>query len=332
MALNFRQTEILWAIVMAGSSSGAARLLNVSQPAVSKMLSQIEAQLGSSLSERVRGKLQPTEQVRLLFDEIAKAQKIMRRVNDIADSLTKEAAAARCPWHRSQPGLRHCSRRYRAFPAGKPRNCRALETGAVPEMIESVLQGEAELGLLVMLTDHPLLTVLPLFEGRMLAALPRNHPLAVKSLVSLADLSPYPHILVGSRMPFGMLTSSASSRPGLPCRVCADVTNSLQACALVDAGVGVALVDEFTARNLSWLNVVTRPLKEKSRCGPALSTAVIGRRGRWRSGSSPCSASDPWSLVAGSAGSPRRAWAQFSAEALQRKWTQEVTCSYDASG
>ena len=73
MALNFRQTEILWAIVMAGSSSGAARLLNVSQPAVSKMLSQIEAQLGSSLFERVRGKLQPTEQVRLLFDEIAKA-------------------------------------------------------------------------------------------------------------------------------------------------------------------------------------------------------------------------------------------------------------------
>ena len=80
MALNFRQTEILWAIVMAGSSSGAARLLNVSQPAVSKMLSQIEAQLGSSLFERVRGKLQPTEQVRLLFDEIAKAPGISKKL------------------------------------------------------------------------------------------------------------------------------------------------------------------------------------------------------------------------------------------------------------
>jgi DNA-binding transcriptional LysR family regulator len=127
-----------------------------------------------------------------------------------------------------------------------------------------------------MLTDHPLLTVLPLFEGRMLAALPRNHPLAVKSLVSLADLSPYPHILVGSRMPFGMLTSSAFEQAGLPCRVCADVTNSLQACALVDAGVGVALVDEFTARNLSWLNVVTRPLKEKI----SLRTSIVHSRNR----------------------------------------------------
>ncbi|MBN9439625.1 LysR family transcriptional regulator [Bosea sp. (in: a-proteobacteria)] len=276
MALNFRQTEILWAIVMAGSSSGAARLLNVSQPAVSKMLSQIEAQLGSSLFERVRGKLQPTEQVRLLFDEIAKAQKIMRRVNDIADSLTKEGGGALSL--ASIPSLAYAivPGVIARFRLENPEIVVRLETGAVPEMIESVLQGEAELGLLVMLTDHPLLTVLPLFEGRMLAALPRNHPLAVKPLVSLADLSPYPHILVGSRMPFGMLTSSAFEQAGLPCRVCADVTNSLQACALVDAGVGVALVDEFTARNLSWLNVVTRPLKEKI----SLRTSIVHSRNR----------------------------------------------------
>jgi DNA-binding transcriptional LysR family regulator len=276
MALNFRQTEILWAIVMAGSSSGAARLLNVSQPAVSKMLSQIEAQLGSSLFERVRGKLQPTEQVRLLFDEIAKAQKIMRRVNDIADSLTKEGGGALSL--ASIPSLAYAivPGVIARFRLENPEIVVRLETGAVPEMIESVLQGEAELGLLVMLTDHPLLTVLPLFEGRMLAALPRNHPLAVKPLVSLANLSPYPHILVGSRMPFGMLTSSAFEQAGLPCRVCADVTNSLQACALVDAGVGVALVDEFTARNLSWLNVVTRPLKEKI----SLRTSIVHSRNR----------------------------------------------------
>lgn len=276
MALNFRQTEILWAIVMAGSSSGAARLLNVSQPAVSKMLSQIETQLGSSLFERVRGKLQPTEQVRVLFDEIAKAQKIMRRVNDIADSLAKEGGGALSL--ASIPSLAYAvvPGAIARFRLENPDIVVRLETGSVPELIESVLQGEAELGLLVMLTDHPLLTVLPLFEGRMLAALPRNHPMASKPLVSLSDLSPYPHILVGSRMPFGMLTSSAFEQAGLPCRVCADVTNSLQACALINAGVGVALIDEFTARNLSWPNVVTRPLKEKI----SLRTSIVHSRNR----------------------------------------------------
>lgn len=276
MKLNFRQTEILWAIVMAGSSSGAARLLNVSQPAVSKMLSQIEAQLGSSLFERVRGKLQPTEQVRLLFEEIAKAQKIMRRVNDIADSLAKQGGGALSV--ASIPSLAYAilPRAIARFQQENPGIVVRLETGAVPDLIENVLQGEAELGLLVMLTDHPLLTVLPLFEGRMLAAIPRGHMLADKPLVSLADLSPYPHILVGSRMPFGMLASSAFEQAGLPCRVCADVPNSQQACALVNAGVGIALVDEFTARNLCWPDVVTRPLKEKI----SLRTSIVHSRNR----------------------------------------------------
>ena len=51
--LNYRQTEMLWAIVMAGSISGAARLLNISQPAVSRMLAQTEKSMGVTLFERV---------------------------------------------------------------------------------------------------------------------------------------------------------------------------------------------------------------------------------------------------------------------------------------
>ena len=44
--LNYRQTEMLWAVVMAGSISGAARLLNISQPAVSRMLAHTEKRWG----------------------------------------------------------------------------------------------------------------------------------------------------------------------------------------------------------------------------------------------------------------------------------------------
>lgn len=276
MALNFRQTEILWAIVMAGSSSGAARLLSVSQPAVSKMLAQIESQLGIELFERVRGKLQPTDQVRLLFEEIANAQKVMRRVNDIAGSFVQHGGGAISL--ASIPSLAQSilpdaiARLHDTFPDVVVR----LETGAVPDLIQSVVKGEAELGLLVMLTNHPLLTVLPLPESRMLAAIPRTHPLAEKSMVCLADLAPHPHILVGSRMPFGMLANSAFEQAGLSYRVCADVPNSQQACALVNAGVGISLVDEFTTRTMIWPDVVTRPLREKI----ALRTSIVHSRDR----------------------------------------------------
>ena len=87
--LNYRQTEMLWAIVMAGSISGAARLLNISQPAVSRMLAQTEKSLGLTLFERVRGRLRPTPQVHSLFEEIEKTQRMMQRVNDLADALSE---------------------------------------------------------------------------------------------------------------------------------------------------------------------------------------------------------------------------------------------------
>ncbi|WZB69256.1 LysR family transcriptional regulator [Achromobacter xylosoxidans] len=53
--LNYRQTEMLWAVVMAGSISGAARLLNISQLTVSRMLAHTEKAMGVTLFERVRG-------------------------------------------------------------------------------------------------------------------------------------------------------------------------------------------------------------------------------------------------------------------------------------
>jgi DNA-binding transcriptional LysR family regulator len=263
MGLNFRQTEILWALVTAGSSSGAARLLNVSQPAVSKMLSQIEAQLGHSLFVRVRGKLQPTEHVKALFSEIAKAQKAMRRVNDIAQSLASPGSETLTI--AAIPGLAYAllpdvvARFQKEYPEAVIR----LETAPPPDLIEAVLRGDADLALLVMLTEHPLLTVESLAEGRLMAAIPRDHALAARSEVSLEDLSRHPQILVGGGMPIGMLASAAFAQAGLPFRLCAHVPNTQQACALVNAGVGVTLADTFTSRNLHWPNVVMRPLKEE---------------------------------------------------------------------
>lgn len=55
--LNLRQIEVFQAIMLAGSVSGAGRMLHVSQPAVSRVLALTESRLGYHLFERARGKL-----------------------------------------------------------------------------------------------------------------------------------------------------------------------------------------------------------------------------------------------------------------------------------
>ncbi|MBB5213877.1 LysR substrate-binding domain-containing protein [Parapusillimonas granuli] len=261
--LNYRQTEILWAIVMAGSISGAARLLNISQPAVSRMLGQIEKQLSTRLFERIRGKLQPTQDVRSLFEEIERAQRVMGRINDIADTLADRSGGGLNLG--SIPSLVHqfLPRVMADFQRLRPNVLMRIHSDIVHKLVSAVLQGEVEVGFIVLLTEHPYLTVLPLMEGRMVAAVPAGHALAAKRQTTLAELAEHPQIVTGTRMPYGMLALSAMDSQGLQYRISADVPWSQQACALVNADMGVALIDEFTAAQNIWPNVRIVPLKER---------------------------------------------------------------------
>lgn len=62
--LNLRQIEVFRAVMITGSINGAAQLLYVSQPAVSRMLSHTEARIGFQLFERVKGWLYPSPEAR----------------------------------------------------------------------------------------------------------------------------------------------------------------------------------------------------------------------------------------------------------------------------
>ncbi|MBC7077924.1 MAG: LysR family transcriptional regulator, partial [Synergistales bacterium] len=70
--MNLRQIEIFRAVMITGSISGASKLLFVSQPAVSRLLSHTELRMGLKLFERVKGRLYSTPEARSLFKEVEK--------------------------------------------------------------------------------------------------------------------------------------------------------------------------------------------------------------------------------------------------------------------
>ncbi|MEO9468689.1 LysR family transcriptional regulator [Parasphingorhabdus sp.] len=65
--MRLRQIEIFYHVFREGSISGAARVLHVSQPSVSKVLRHAEDQLGFALFYRKKGKLSPTSAAIELF-------------------------------------------------------------------------------------------------------------------------------------------------------------------------------------------------------------------------------------------------------------------------
>ena len=65
--MRLRQIEVFRAVMLAGTVSGAARLLNVTHPAVTNVLLHTEDELGIKLFERIKGRLYPTAEGRALY-------------------------------------------------------------------------------------------------------------------------------------------------------------------------------------------------------------------------------------------------------------------------
>src|SRR5512140_2564993 len=90
--INLRQIEVFYAVMRAGSITEAARVLNVTQPAVSVALKQLESRLRMPLFDRVGGRLRPTPEARALMPDVAE---IFGRLGAVERMSQDLAAGAR---------------------------------------------------------------------------------------------------------------------------------------------------------------------------------------------------------------------------------------------
>ncbi|MFT5895680.1 MAG: DNA-binding transcriptional LysR family regulator [bacterium] len=98
MTIKLRQLEVFSALMSAGSVSGAAAQLSLTQPAISIALSNFEAELGFRLFDRSRGFFSPTAEAILLHGETEQGLLALARVErcaaDILDGSTGSITVA----------------------------------------------------------------------------------------------------------------------------------------------------------------------------------------------------------------------------------------------
>jgi len=70
MTVNQRRVEAFHAVMLSGSITSAAEKLGISQPAVSRLISDFEHEIGMKLFSRAGGNLSPTEDARSLLDDV----------------------------------------------------------------------------------------------------------------------------------------------------------------------------------------------------------------------------------------------------------------------
>jgi len=247
--MRLRHIELFQAILQTGSLTAAAQLLHISQPAASKILKHAEQQLGFALFSRVRGKLQPTAEARILQQESERLAADLQRLRRLAGNLGRgEERALRliCTPALAQALIPQALQRWRQHFTNTP--CQ-LATQHTAEIVQALLMREADLGLTLQAVEHPGLSRQVLAQGQMMVIAPANWWSATELTqpLRLQELAGAPLIGLDTRDALGGLLRGHLEELDPPPRIDTWVQTYQLARSLVAAGQGLALVDPLTA-------------------------------------------------------------------------------------
>ena len=245
--MRLRHIEVFHAIMQAGSVSGAAQLLHISQPAVTKVLQHAELQLGLQLFDRVRGKLVPTPEAQRLFIETEKLNRDLVAIRRLAAHLRsggeERLRVLATPALGSSVLPAAVTAWAKAFPGGR---CQ-LATHHTREIVAALLLGEADLGLSLQDPRHPGIHAEVLASGDMMALCPRGSPESrQEGALRLADLKSE-LIAMAEDDPLGHQLANAFAAQDLHPAPRISVQTYQLARSLVESGLGLSIVDPFTA-------------------------------------------------------------------------------------
>lgn len=258
--MNIRQIEVFRAVMQAGSITGAAHLLHVSQPGISRMLAHIELQLGLPLFERARGKLRPTPEARVLHAEVEQVYQGVQRIDERAREL-KEGSGLRLRVLASpSTGLEVVPSAICALNGLYPDAKIYLETQLAREMVTQLVRHEADIAISTLEIEHALLTSECLGSWGMVCVYPKGHAFDVYSKVPTSKLLAEKLIGFAPDTPQGKLLAEWSEAHAAKIQPRIEVRSGQAACALVASGAGISVVDELTARSWQGNRIDYRPL------------------------------------------------------------------------
>jgi DNA-binding transcriptional LysR family regulator len=262
--LNFRQIEVFRAIMLTRTMSAAAKMLNASQPGLSRMIKHLEGRLGFLLFDRVHGRLAPTAEARTLFREIEHIHHGIENLEHIVARLaTGESTVFRLG---ASPSL---SRGFapallKALSQSHPKLIIQFDVLSVEQMADYLVVGRHEYGLSVYGLDHPNLASVKLGQVPLVAVLPKLHPLANRSSLAVRDFREEHLICFAPDTPHGSAIAAMFARAGAEVPVTTRVRFAETACAFVAQGLGVTIVDSQTAHDSGFEGITWLPLKDPS--------------------------------------------------------------------
>lgn len=262
MRVTHRQIEAFRALMLTGSMTEAARLLSVTQPAISKIISMLEAEVGFSLFDRRQGKLSPTDTAFILFAEVKQSYSGLDRIARTAKRLQSGTGGslrlAILPTLAAGFIVKVAQRLYEA----NENMQLSLQAYGSEEVTDLVASGFYDLGFATTPVDSARVQVGNVLSVPSFCLLPPEHRLAKQSSVSVVDLEGEKFIAIAEGVPSRLRADALFTSLNVTRDILIEARWSLTVSELVHAGLGCSIVDGFTAFTYARQGGIVRPLKE----------------------------------------------------------------------
>ena len=245
----------------AGSATGAAAMLGISQPAVSQLLAQLERQTGFALFARSGGRLVPTWEARALFTEVDQAFSGVDRLARVIAGLRGH------DWGHiniaSFPGMvgRLLPDIVASYRQRHKEVEMALEVRRSRDLPEMLLTREVDLAITLLPSERPEIASLRIGEAAAVCLLPAGHRLARLPVLSARDLQGEEFISLGRGDPWRHAVDRIFAAERVERIMRLEAAQTEAACSLVGAGCGVAVVDPISLYRMHDPRVRVRPFK-----------------------------------------------------------------------
>lgn len=232
--------------MVSGSIAGAARLLNVAQPGVSRTIKHLDSVLGMKLFTRQGGRFVPTPEARDVFTQL---QEVHKKLEDLQYSITQLGRGQDVDLSiGSVPSIAHVMvpRAVAALKQRFPDIRLNIELLKIEEAIDFLLLGRGELVCMSYRFDHPSIEFLPLATGRLVCIAGRSSPLAKLRHVSPEEITRHPLIGIDPKDPYGSIMTRIFEERGLDYHISIRARFGTTVVQLVKQDLGVAVIDSFT--------------------------------------------------------------------------------------
>jgi DNA-binding transcriptional LysR family regulator len=277
--LSLRQIEVFHAVVLARSITGASKVLNVSQPSLSRTIRRMEDLLGVELFARERGGLIPTSEALLIFGEV---DNIIRQISGLSGQIpriTRGEATVFRVGATASVARALVPQALKALSVAVPSLELFFDVLAVDQMEDYLVTGRGECLVTIAKMDHPLIASEQVGKAALVAIMPRDHALATHDRISANDLEGTDFIAFPGGGAHHMVVDKFLKDAGVSVNIKAVVRFSDTALALANQGMGVALVDALTAMGPIGNDVVVKRIEK----APEFDVSVLWNRKRSRS-------------------------------------------------